>query len=64
MYTLILTLMLVAPYSYESSSAMLNVEGFKSEAGCLAAGNAWIAQQKAKKYTYQTITANALCVKQ
>ncbi|WAX21890.1 hypothetical protein [Stenotrophomonas phage RAS14] len=64
MYTLILTLMLVAPHSYESSASIHNVDGFKSEAGCLAAGNAWIAQQKNRKYTYQIINAHALCVKQ
>jgi len=64
MYSLILTLMMYGAYGRESAVSIHHVDGFKSEAGCLAAGNAWIAQQKAKQYTYQRLTVNAMCVKQ
>jgi hypothetical protein len=65
MTTWILILTLVT-YQRSDSSSMTNIPGFKTEAQCRAAGQAWLDQMnniKRNDYRYET-HPRAMCVPQ
>ncbi|XQA74647.1 hypothetical protein ACM9XA_03660 [Xanthomonas sacchari] len=64
-FVLILTLTMFAGQynSLSSSHAITSVSGFSSMDECLAAGNAWLKQQRAITSSMQRREVSALCVK-
>ncbi len=63
MYTLILTLVLIANHGAESSVEVDSIDGFETQARCQLAADAWIAQQNTIKPAYVRVMPKALCVR-
>lgn len=64
MYTLILTVALLAQNNYRDSAvAITHIDGFKSHEACLAAGDEWLKRQKKDATLTITREAQALCIR-
>lgn len=64
MYSLILTLVVLAGHSDRSSTSMAVVDGFATQQQCLSAARVWLNQHKGDEgvMTYMRLRARATCV--